>query len=856
MPKKVLFLTEMVGYDELLDRVYNIMGLDRNRQRINLIFRNCPQPGIFGAMPLVDDNGVAGMYYLKSGSRQPTEIYVKVEEISNYCGHDSQTFEIGSGIQAEPPYHLFDPTNLHHSQLTQVEAVDDLPSRTGRRKGNMRCREIDRPTTSSRPSMHKSTIMAHAADIPTSSMLDPLPYTDIDLVDVEIGSEPEPDDDNSGSDDDQDDVYPVHSIQARDQTTFAEPFLGSEGPSLRYEAGVDAILQFDPLDTREAEKLKFWSERTKELELGQLFETKEHIKRAVKLWSIKENREFKVRASTPTTWFVRCRARNSTPPCNWQLRATLRASHKMWMIVSLTPGHTCVRVCNTNDHRGLSADLIAQHIIPHILNGPLYKVKEIQTSVKKEFHVDVTYKKAWYARRRAIDIVYGDWPTSISQLPTYVDELQLSNPGTVVVWDHHPLSTVSQTIFDYIFWAFAPAIQAFRHLKPVICVDGTFLKGPYRGKLLVAIGFDACNHLFPLAFALVDEENNRSWSWFMRLLRIHVCRDVQNVCVISDRHHGIIHAMRCLEEWKEPLGVHRFCLVHIRSNFTQKFRNERLKSLMWGAGKANQTRKYEDYMSVIFSISPEAYAWLTGGSVRPEQWALCKDGGYRWGHATTNMAECFNNLLRESRFLPITALIRYTFNQTVDLFVKNHKMAWDQVYHLPLYGWEKYVANEQKGRAHSVQVFDHRRGIYCITTAYRQAHIGGHAQTVDIGNRTCTCGKWRELRFPCSHAIAAYFRSGLNPMSLVGPEYTFEAYQATYESPFNPLRDPKYWPVAELKLSLLTDRLKQKAPGPLKTSRIRNEMDRKCPDAPRRCTNCLQPGHTAPNCPFSGYFYK
>ena len=81
----------------------------------------------------------------------------------------------------------------------------------------------------------------------------------------------------------------------------------------------------------------------------------------------------------------------------------------MWMIVSFVPGHTCVRVCNINDYRGLSADLIAQHIIYHIINGPLYKVKEIQTSVKKEFHVDVTYKEACYARRRVIDIVYVDW---------------------------------------------------------------------------------------------------------------------------------------------------------------------------------------------------------------------------------------------------------------------------------------------------------------------------------------------------------------------------------------------------------------------------------------------------------------
>ena len=80
---------------------------------------------------------------------------------------------------------------------------------------------------------------------------------------------------------------------------------------------------------------------------------------------------------------------------------------------------------------------------------------------------------------------------------------------TIVIWDHHPLSTASQTIFGYVFWAFAPTIQAFRHLKPVICMDGgTFLKGPYRKKLLVAVGYDTCNHMFPQAFALVDEKNH------------------------------------------------------------------------------------------------------------------------------------------------------------------------------------------------------------------------------------------------------------------------------------------------------------------------------------------------------------
>ena len=93
-------------------------------------------------------------------------------------------------------------------------------------------------------------------------------------------------------------------------------------------------------------------------------------------------------------------------------------------------------------------------------------------------------------------------------------------------------------------------------------------------------------------------------------------------------------------------------------------------------------------------------------------------------------------------------------------------------------------------------------------------------------------------------------------MTLVAPEYIFSAYQATFSGLFYPLRDTKYWPTANLRIHILGDRLKQKTPGPLRTARIRNEMDRRCPDAPRRCSNCLQPGHTAPNCPYSGYFHQ
>jgi hypothetical protein len=46
-----------------------------------------------------------------------------------------------------------------------------------------------------------------------------------------------------------------------------------------------------------------------------------------------------------------------------------------------------------------------------------------------------------------------------------------------------------------------PAIAAFKHCRPVICIDGTFLKGKYNGTILAVVAADGNNQLLPLAIA-------------------------------------------------------------------------------------------------------------------------------------------------------------------------------------------------------------------------------------------------------------------------------------------------------------------------------------------------------------------
>ncbi|KAK5772411.1 hypothetical protein PVK06_048699 [Gossypium arboreum] len=78
-------------------------------------------------------------------------------------------------------------------------------------------------------------------------------------------------------------------------------------------------------------------------------------------------------------------------------------------------------------------------------------------------------------------------------------------------------------------------------------LDGCWLKGYYDGHLLAAVGVDANNCIYPVAFAAVESENKQSWFWFLELLQ----RDLEinnsyNICFMSDKQKGLIEAISLL----------------------------------------------------------------------------------------------------------------------------------------------------------------------------------------------------------------------------------------------------------------------------------------------------------------------
>ncbi|RYR66923.1 hypothetical protein Ahy_A03g013112 [Arachis hypogaea] len=173
-------------------------------------------------------------------------------------------------------------------------------------------------------------------------------------------------------------------------------------------------------------------------------------------------------------------------------------------------------------------------------------------------------------------------------------------------------------------------------------VDGTHLYGKYKGCLLVAVSQDGNNNIVLIVFAIVEGETSDAWHFFLSNLLQHVVtRD--GVGLISDRHESINAAVeRSNGAWSPPRAFHMFCIRHIESNFLRKFKASYLQKLVINIGYSRTVREYEVHYQRLRERGEAYIDWLN--RIPREQYALTFDGGYRWGHMTTNLVECINSL--------------------------------------------------------------------------------------------------------------------------------------------------------------------------------------------------------------------
>ncbi|KAF7801727.1 uncharacterized protein G2W53_040838 [Senna tora] len=260
------------------------------------------------------------------------------------------------------------------------------------------------------------------------------------------------------------------------------------------------------------------------------------------------------------------------------------------------------------------------------------------------------------------------------------------------VWKLRKLLQIASQVvgsrFTFCTWYHSePCIDALPHLKLIVQIDGTFLYGKYRGTLLIATSQDGDTHVVLFAFAIVEGENKEAWSWFLSNIRQHVVQERKNLCLISDRHGGILSAVADERvQWHPPYAHHIFCIRHLASNLNSEHKDPWLKKTLVNMGYELMPNRVEEMLAELRSHNQRAAEWIA--DIPKHQWCRSHDEGGRYDHMTTNLSECINGILKGARW----ARVRDKFNPP-DGSLHYYRTVLDSMRQNEII-WRPYAANE------------------------------------------------------------------------------------------------------------------------------------------------------------------
>ncbi|XP_019225144.1 PREDICTED: uncharacterized protein LOC109206742 [Nicotiana attenuata] len=348
------------------------------------------------------------------------------------------------------------------------------------------------------------------------------------------------------------------------------------------------------------------------IEEGQVYQDKQTIANAKRHYSVMHKFQFRVKRSSHRSYWLICVAEN----CNWQFKATSINDSAMFKIRSFNQQHTCTLMDDTFIQRKRTAVVVGSMVMPKYCDPKtIYTPKDIQTDMLSQHGVNLSYMQAWRAKEKALQLLRGHPADSYNKLPKYF------------------------YILEKI---------------PLVVVDGIFLKTAYRGIMLTASTMDAAGTILPLAYVVVDLENDASWKWFFEQFK-QAYGERTSMCVVSDRNESILKATSIVY----PGVPHYSCVWHIWTNIRAKFKKGHLQlnELYFATSGSYTMDEFNERMSKIEEIDPRVKSYLY--DVGYHRWSRVLATVNRTWTMTSNIAESLNAVTKYARELPIFDLLEY-----------------------------------------------------------------------------------------------------------------------------------------------------------------------------------------------------
>ncbi|XP_031095153.1 uncharacterized protein LOC115999443 [Ipomoea triloba] len=416
-----------------------------------------------------------------------------------------------------------------------------------------------------------------------------------------------------------------------------------------------------------------------------------------------------------------------------------------------------------------------------------WKTNQFLAKVCTDDHYTISKKQAWRVLTKAKCEIKCEVEDYFNRIWSYCKEIDRSNPKTAYSVKLSDMLEDGKKRFMRMYICWEATREGFKYCRKIIGLDGCHLKTKTGGQLLTAVGIDANDSIFPIAYAIVEGENKISWAWFLWLLKkdLEIDASLENdLTFMSDKQKGFIEAF----EGTMPGVTHRFCVRHLHSNMrVAGFTSNPVKDSLWKAARACTVNSFRAALQELRIVDEGAFAWLA--DKHPSEWSR--------SHFTTtphcdilvnNISESFNAMILEARENPVINCLELIRKKlAIKLFENKSKAAeWNGVICPTIVKKIDEIERQVGGLI----------GYQCGPMLFEIIGTVSGQFSVDLGSRRCSCRKWDLIGIPCSHAVCAiWMNHGKGPVwHYVDPAYYISTYLKTYEGCIKPMAGFEEWP--------------------------------------------------------------
>jgi len=217
---------------------------------------------------------------------------------------------------------------------------------------------------------------------------------------------------------------------------------------------------------------------------GLLFTDKKQLKKVVETYKIHNGYNLKVTKSDKQRYQVHCMGKG----CKWSMWASACSDESSFQIKTLPCAHSCLRFNFEKGTRNFSTEWLAKAYIETFRIQRHMKPRVFKAIIDQKRNCNVNIKMCQLARKKAIAQIVEDYKEQFHLLYDYCLKVTSKNSNTTAVVSTKKNGN-DEDEFAGVYICLGKLKRGWLEgYRPVLSLDGYFIKRPWKGQILVAVG--------------------------------------------------------------------------------------------------------------------------------------------------------------------------------------------------------------------------------------------------------------------------------------------------------------------------------------------------------------------------------